>query len=221
MVKKSTWSREKIATWESGKGLALCLVVLSILGGAAWIFFIKGLYLLPEKMCEGTLEKAAVTRVLSNARSADEGSHSRGVGHGLSFSCYVTTSNDSGLSGEARVQPTSSQEWLKHYQETGGQKRIIRVSVGDIEALAQINSENGTSSVYVPCTPPVVPEYNASEPYAVIGEARVDGSTEITGRPLRQTLTDFAYRLTEHAYKLAECKAPRDFPEDLPRYKDD
>ncbi|MDX2683327.1 hypothetical protein [Streptomyces soliscabiei] len=220
MVDKSTWSREKIATWESGKGLVLCLVVLSLLGGATWLFFIKGLYMLPEKMCEGTLERGVVTRVLPNARSADEGSHSRGVGDDLSFSCYVTTSNDSGLSGEARVQPASSQEWLKYYQETGGRKNVIRVSVGDIEALAQINSKNSTASVYVPCTPPAVPEYNASEPYAVIGEARIDGSTEITGRPLRQTLTDFAYRLTEHAYKLAECKDARDFPGELPRYED-
>lgn len=161
-----------------------------------------------------------VTRVLPNARSADEGSHSRGVGAGLSFSCYVTTSNDSGISGEARVQAASSQEWLKHYRETGGNKKVIRMSAGAVEALAQIDSENGTASVYVPCTPPAVPEYNASEPYAVIGEARVDGGTDITGRPLRQTLTDFAYRLTEHAYELAECKDARDFPEELPRYED-
>ncbi|MFI7294080.1 hypothetical protein [Streptomyces sp. NPDC050121] len=218
---KSTWSREKIATWESGKGLVLCLVVLSLLGGATWLFFIKGLYMLPEKMCEGTLERSVVTKVLPNARSVDNGSHSRGVGDDLSFSCYVTTSNDSGLSGEAQVQSASSEEWLKYYQETGGQKTIIRVSVGAIEALAQINSENGTSSVYVPCTPPAVPEYNASEPYAVIGEARVDGSVKISDGPLRQTLTDFAYRLTEHAYKLAECKDPRDFPQQLPRYEND
>ncbi|MFH9554362.1 hypothetical protein [Streptomyces sp. NPDC017435] len=217
---KSMWSRERMATWKSGKGLALCLVVLSLLGGATWLFFIKGLYLLPEKMCEGTLERSVVTKVLPNARSVDNGSHSRGVGDNLSFSCYVTTSNDSSLSGEARVQSSSSEEWLKRYQENSGQKTVIRVSLGNIEALAQINSKSGTSSVYVPCTPPVVPEHNASEPYAVIGEARVDGSAEIGGGPLRQTLTDFAYRLTRHAYELAECKDAGAFPEELPRYKD-
>ncbi|GHI04450.1 hypothetical protein [Streptomyces cellostaticus] len=38
--------------------------------------------------------------------------------------------------------------------------------------------------------------------------------------PLRQALTDFAYQLTQHAYKLAECKDSRGFPKELPRYKD-
>ncbi|MFF4591315.1 hypothetical protein [Streptomyces sp. NPDC001388] len=217
---KSTWSRERIATYESGKGLLICLVALSLLGGVTWLFFIKGLYLLPEKMCQGTLERSVVTRVLANARSAHEGSDSRGVGENLHFSCYVTTSNDSGISGEARVQPVSSEEWLTHYEEkTGGQKKVVHVTLGDIEALAQIDDSEGTSSVYIPCRPPAVPEYNASEPYGIYGEARVEGSAKITGGPLRQTVTDFAYQLTRRAYELAECKDTRDFPAELPRYQ--
>ncbi|MGX4691709.1 hypothetical protein [Streptomyces sp. JNUCC 63] len=74
--------------------------------------------------------------------------------------------------------------------------------------------------MYVPCAPPGVPSYNASQPYAVVGEALVYGRAKVTGVPLHQALTDFAYQLTKHAYKLAECKAPRDFPEQLPRYEE-
>ncbi|MFI1510501.1 hypothetical protein [Streptomyces sp. NPDC020597] len=220
-MKTSAWSREKQATWESGKGLLLCILVLSLLGGTAWLFFIKGLYVLPSKMCDDTLTRGTVTQVLPNARSADHGSRARGVGDSLSFSCYVTTSNDSSLSGEARVKPLAHVNWLKRYQASSERSRLVRVSVGDIEALFQIDSGTGTSSVYVPCEPPAVPEYNASAPYAVVGEARVDGSAKVMGRPLGQTLTDFAYRLARHAYKLAECKEPRSFPEALPRYEDD
>ncbi|GHH02393.1 hypothetical protein [Streptomyces rubradiris] len=36
--------------------------------------------------------------------------------------------------------------------------------------------------------------------------------------PLRQTLTDFAYRLTRHAYDLAGCEGSRPLPGELPRY---
>ncbi|MFF2509679.1 hypothetical protein [Streptomyces sp. NPDC058086] len=74
--------------------------------------------------------------------------------------------------------------------------------------------------MYVPCAPPGVPSYNASQPYAVVGEARI-GPAKATGVPLRQALTDFAYQLAKHAYKLAECKDPRGFPEELPRYEHD
>ncbi|GGL11936.1 hypothetical protein GCM10010094_86090 [Streptomyces flaveus] len=70
------------------------------------------------------------------------------------------------------------------------------------------------------CAPPVVPSYNASAAYAVITEVSIGGDAKATGATLRQTLPDVAYRLTEHAYKLAECKAPRDFSEELPRYED-
>lgn len=208
-----------LTSWRNTRVVLLFLVVLGLFCGAGWTFLNKGLYLLPGKMCEGTLERDMVKSVLPSARSADSGSDSRGPGDGLTFWCYVTTSNDSSISGEARVQPISRERWLAYYRGSGGQDRIIRVSVGSIEALAQVNPGADTSSVYVPCAPPSVPSYNASQPYAVVGEARIDGPAKATGVPLRQALTDFAYQLTKHAYKLAECKEPRDFPEELPRYE--
>ncbi|MFF8973218.1 hypothetical protein [Streptomyces sp. NPDC014995] len=215
---KSTWSRERIATWESGRGFLLCLVVLSLLGGATWLFFIKGLYLLPDEMCEGTLERGTVTRVLPQARSAEDGSDRRGAGSDFTFSCYVTTSNDSSLSGQARVQPVSSEKWLASYRGSGGDNRFVRVSLDGIEALARLDT--GNAAVYVPCDPPVVPSYNASEDYAVTTEASVSGDTKATGTALRQLLTDVAYELAEHAYQRAGCRQTVDFPEELPRYED-
>ncbi|WP_225840071.1 hypothetical protein [Streptomyces sp. NK08204] len=182
------------------------------------MFLNKGLYLLPDKMCEGTLQRDMVKQVLPNARSADSGSYSQGAGSDLSFGCHVSTTNHSWLSGKARVQPASPKEWLEYYRNPGDQNRIVRVSVGKIEALTQIDSSGDTASVYMPCTPPSVPEYNASESYAVVGEAWIKGPARVKGVPLGQTLTDFAYQLTQHAYKLAECKGARDFPEELPRY---
>lgn len=92
--------------------------------------------------------------------------------------------------------------------------------MGDIEALAQVGTHAATSSVYVPCAPPGVPKYNASEPYAVVSQVSISGPAKAKGVPLRQTLTDIAYQLTQHAYKLAECKNHRDFPRALPRYKE-
>ncbi|MCX4435899.1 hypothetical protein [Streptomyces mirabilis] len=194
-------------------------MVLGLFCGAGWTFLNKGLYLLPGKMCEGTLERGMVKSVLPSARSADSGSHNQGAGYDLTFWCHVTTTNDSSISGEARVQPTSREKWLAYYRGSGSQNRIIRVSVGEIEALAQVDPDADTSSVYVPCAPPGVPSYNASQPYAVVGEARTHGPAKATGVPLRQALTDFAYQLAKHAYKLAECKDPRDFPKELPRYE--
>ncbi|WP_306185880.1 hypothetical protein [Streptomyces sp. MK5] len=133
----------------------------------------------------------------------------------------MTTSSDSSLTGQARVQPASSGKWLKYYRGSGRQNPIIRVSTGGIEALALTGSGEATASVYVPCAPPSVPSYNASQPYAVIGEVRIDGRAKTAGMSLRQALTDFAYQLTEHAYKLAECRDHRAFPKELPRYNKD
>ncbi|MFD5796142.1 hypothetical protein ACFWIO_21915 [Streptomyces diastatochromogenes] len=202
------------------KVILLFFVALGLFCGAGWLFLNKGLYLLPDKMCEGALERDMVQQVLPRAQSADSGSDRQGAGDDLSFWCHVTTSDDVSLSGEARVQSVSQQQWLDSYRGSGGGHRIIRVSVGDIEAMAQIDPGTDTSSVYVPCAPPGLTRQEASEPYAVIGETRVYGSAKATGMPLRQALTDFAYQLSKRAYKLAECKAPRDFPAELPRYKD-
>ncbi|MFJ3642481.1 hypothetical protein ACIPRD_22325 [Streptomyces sp. NPDC090108] len=196
----------------------LFFVVLGLFCGGGWMFLNKGLYLLPGKMCEGTLGRDTVKEVLPRARSADSGSDAQGAGDGFTFWCHVTTSDDVSLSGEAKVQPGSLDEWLDNYRGTGIRHRIIRVSAHGVEALAQTDPGAHTASVYVPCTPPGLTAKEASEPYAVVGETRTYGDARATGTPLHQALTDFAYRLTEHAYKLAGCKAHRDFPERLPRY---
>ncbi|MBY8870027.1 hypothetical protein [Streptomyces sennicomposti] len=99
-----------------------------------------------------------------------------------------------------------------------------------MEAVTEVDSEGGESGVYVPCAPPGVPPEYASEDYAIVTDVYAhtyersgdtgDGQhVEVTDTALHQALTDMAYRLTGHAYEPAECKAPRAFPEELPRYK--
>lgn len=188
------------------------------IGFAVHYALTSGLERLPDRMCEGVLAQSTVKEALPKARSADTGSRAYGAGADLEFWCYVNTSGDSALSGRVRVQPLSQKEWLKYYRGAGGRNRVIRVSADDMEAVARVGPDETTTSVYVPCAPPGVPSYNASEPYAVVAETRVDGAAGAEGVPLRQTLTDFAYRLSRHAYELAECKAQRDFPAELPRY---
>ncbi|MGW4343842.1 hypothetical protein ACWEL8_01890 [Streptomyces sp. NPDC004690] len=200
--------------------ILLILVVLGAFSGAGLAYFNKGLYLLPAKMCDGTLDRDTVKQVLPRARSADTGSSDRSAEHGRTFSCYVTTSNHSSLSGGAQVQSTSREKWIESYRGSRGSGEIIRVTSGDIQAVAQMDSSAGTSSVYIPCALPGVPSADASQSYAVVGEARVYGRAKASGVPLRQALTDFAYQLTRHAYELAECKNHRAFPEKLPRYRE-
>ncbi|MFF3329076.1 hypothetical protein ACFYWX_05860 [Streptomyces sp. NPDC002888] len=216
---KSAWRRGTIASWESGKGFLLGLLILCLVGGGTWLFTIKGLYLLPEKMCEGTLERGMVTQVLPQVRSAEDGSGRRGGGESFSFSCYVHTSSNASLWGRAQVRPVFHEQWVESYRGSGDH-RIISVSADGIEALAQLEADDAVAALFVPCVPPVIPPYNASAPYAVITEVSVSGDTEATGRTLGQALTDIAYSLTEHAYELAECKKARNFPEELPRYED-
>ncbi|ARP71804.1 hypothetical protein LK06_019695 [Streptomyces pluripotens] len=96
----------------------------------------------------------------------------------------------------------------------------MTTSKDGVEALAQMDGDIGSASIYVPCAPANVEEGSASQAYALVAEAGVTGKSRATGAELRQALTDFAYQLTQRAYGLAECKTPRAFPEQLPRYKD-
>ncbi|NEA49166.1 hypothetical protein [Streptomyces sp. SID10815] len=218
-MEKSQRSRRGPFSLGDAKVIALFVMALCVFCVAGWAFLNKGLYLLPEKMCEGALDRSAVKRVLPSARAADSGSGTQGAGYNFTFSCRVTTSDDSILTGRAQVQQISLEKWLEHYRGTGEEHQILRVSAGDVQALAQTDSA-GASSVYIPCAPSGVPAYNASRPYAVVGETSVYGQAKGPDASLRQNLTDIAYRLTRHAYETAECKAPRAFPEELPRFQE-
>lgn len=105
-MEKSQNSPTPLTSWRNTRVVLLFLVVLGLFCGAGWTFLNKGLYLLPGKMCEGTLERDTVKSVLPSARSADSDSHGQGVGNGLTFWCYVTTSNDSSISGKPGYGPS-------------------------------------------------------------------------------------------------------------------
>ncbi|MFJ6542202.1 hypothetical protein ACIQMP_16375 [Streptomyces sp. NPDC091385] len=216
-MEKPQSSRARLLHWKDIRVVLLFLLAFCVCCAGGWVFLNKGIYLLPDRMCAGTLGRDTAERVLPRAMSADSDSSVRGAGADLEFWCRVDTSGDASLSGEARVRPVGREQWVDYYRGSGN--RIVRVTVGNVEALAQVDADRDTSSVYVPCAPPGVPSYNASRPYAVVAEVRTRGRVRGSGLPVRQELTDFAYALTRHAYDLAECKPQRDFPEELPRYK--
>jgi hypothetical protein len=90
--------RSPLSSWQNWRVILLFLVGLGLICGAGWTFLNKGLYLLPDKMCDGSLKKELVQRVLPRAQSADSDSDTIGTGADLAFSCHVSTSNDSLLS---------------------------------------------------------------------------------------------------------------------------
>ncbi|NUV59106.1 hypothetical protein [Streptomyces sp. CAI-85] len=209
----------RAATRASAKGFAAGLALVCLLGGGTWIFFVKGLHLLPGDMCDGTLERGTVTRVLPQARAADAGSRVQGAGPDLAFYCHVNTSEGSYLDGRAQVLPVSREKWLKSSRGSGSGDRVAHVSAdGGIEAVAKLASRS--ARVYVPCEPPSVPSYNASAEYGVVTEFSVSDDSRVTGAELRQILTDVAYRMSRHTYELAECGKGRDLPAELPRYEE-
>ena len=205
------------AKWFLFSLTALCLAGVSIWFGYVQ-FFTKGLEHLPSKLCEGAVERNLVVQVLPSTRSAEEGAKHQNSGDDLTFYCHVDTSGDSSIWSEARVRPISEADWIASYRGSGGDNGIIRSSADDIQAVAQPDTEQ--AEVYVPCTPPAVSSSNTSEDYAVITRVEAAGEVKETGTALRQTLTDIAYQLAKHAYKLAECQGTHDFPQELPRYGD-
>ncbi|MFE8987585.1 hypothetical protein ACFYMI_07085 [Streptomyces collinus] len=205
------------------KGFIISLTVLCLVGAAAWFgyvqIFTKGLERLPPKVCDGAVERQVVLRTLPRTRTAEEGASQRHEREDLMFSCHIHTSAGSILSGMARVEDASVQQWLNHYG-TSTDGDAVRVSVGGVEASAELDSSSGSSSIYIPCVPRGVRAEDANEPYAIIAEAGVIGNGRVSGAALRQAVTDFTYQLTKHTYELAECRNPRTLPEELPRYKD-
>ncbi|MCX5171227.1 hypothetical protein OG616_24830 [Streptomyces antibioticus] len=215
-------NREWIATKESAKGFFFCLAVLCLAGGAAWFgyvqIFTKGLERLPAKVCDGAVDRDVVIRALPKTRSAEEGATRQAAGEDLHFSCQVYTSGEPFLTGWVDVQRSSLQDWLRYYGADVGDD-AVRVSVDGIEALAKLDAASGISSVYIPCAPKGVQADESSGAYAIIAEASVIATEEDAGAAVRQAVTDFAYQLAQHSYELAECQAPRDFPDALARYE--
>ncbi|MBB6418415.1 hypothetical protein [Streptomyces sp. AK010] len=219
-----TASKERFATSEyTAKGFVTSLAVLGLVCTAAWFgyaqIFTKGLERLPPKVCDGAVDRQVVIRTLPRTRTAEEGASQRYEREDLMFSCHVRTSAGSILSGMARVEDASVQQWLNHYG-TSTDGDAVRVSIGGVEASAELDSSSGSSSIYIPCVPRGVRAEEANESYAIIAEAGVIGNGRFSGAKLRQAVTDFTYQLTKHTYALAECRNPRTLPEELPRYED-
>ncbi|MEU7428523.1 hypothetical protein [Streptomyces sp. NPDC040750] len=207
---------------KSTKQFTFGAVLLCLLAGGGYFgyqqVFTKGLDRLSKKVCDDAVARETVIRALPDSRSAEQAAKQNGSGTSYTFSCRIATSGDSILSGEAKIQDTSERTWVDFYGSHAG-TALLRSSADGVEALAQLDNHHGTASVYVPCIPRGVQASAASESYALVTEARAIGDTRSTGTPLRQVVTDFAYQIAKHAYTSGECRTPRSFPKELPRYK--
>lgn len=191
--------------------------ILVLVSGGLFLFFVKGLYLLPDKVCEASVQRDLVIRTLPRARAADEWADHKGSGRDFMFDCRISTSGDSILSGGVNLRESSKSDWAEGYGSHAG-TAVVRTGAGRVAGLAQVDTEHGVASVYVPCEPKNRREGDESRPRALVAEASGTGRSRASGAALRQALTDFAYQLTRHAYGLAECKGVIAFPEQLPRY---
>lgn len=173
--------------------------------------FTKGIDRLPERPCAGAVDRALVASALPSSRTAEEqGKLEQGL-HGFTFQCYVRTSGDSSLVGDAQTGKGSDPKtWQAHYLQKRDDDTPIEVSAGDLRALSL---SPDLATVYVPCTPPRsrLPAEN------LIVEATTIGPTRAKGDELRQVVVDFAYQLLRHAYEAGGCEEARDFPDALPR----
>ncbi|MFI5877432.1 hypothetical protein ACIBAH_34380 [Streptomyces sp. NPDC051445] len=181
-------------------------------------FFTDGLEKLPAKVCNESIKRETVIRILPQTRSAEEGADINGVGASFMFSCHIYTAGDSILSGEAQIQDSSQDAWESYYKSYGGKSKgpSKQASSGGIHAL----SRGDFASVYVPCVPSGGKAEDASQAYALISEVRVIGDSRAAGLDLHQALTDFAYELTQRAYVLGKCVNAQRFPTELPRFKE-
>ncbi|WP_405795769.1 hypothetical protein [Streptomyces longwoodensis] len=213
---------QRAATVASTKGFLLCLGVLCLAGVVVWFgylqIFTKGLERLPATMCGGTLERDTVIDILPPAKSAHESSRQSDYGsHYTRYSCFINTSK-SALSSTTEVRSITKEAWLKNYAEDTTGVPVVRASAAGIEAVAPLRSHGSEAAVLVPCVPPGQ-KASSSTTYAVVAQVTVDDNTRKSGMELRQDLTDFAYRLAQHTYDLAQCQDPREFPTTLPRYE--
>lgn len=204
----------------------ICIVLMLAAGCGGFLFFNKGLYLLPDRVCDDSVDRGVVMHTLPNTRTAGDRTGQDGTGVDFMYSCVVSTSGPSRIDGNVAVQDASGSTWANNYGPLAGH-RVVKTAEDGIEALAQIgeDADDGLVSVYVPCTPPDDPYDLDGKPdtkphtYALITKVGVKGETRVAGAALRQELTDFAFQLTRHAYKLAGCEEPRLFPDQLPRYE--
>ncbi|WP_157878566.1 hypothetical protein [Streptomyces chattanoogensis] len=197
--------------------IALCCILLGAGVFGFLEFFTKGLDRLPAKVCHGAVDREIAASALPDTRKAYEGGKSDPSGETFTSTCYVKTSSNfisegSIISGEAELGDATSTSWSNRFTASGNGKKF-EASSGGIKAI----SYPERSSIYVPCTPPGKKKEQARQAYALIVEARTIGETRVTGTPLRQAITDFAYQLARHAYKVGECQEPRKFPAELPR----
>ncbi|MET9128271.1 hypothetical protein [Streptomyces antibioticus] len=186
-----------------------------------WISYKKiyteGLDRLPAAVCDGSVQRDTVIRVLPDSRKAEEGAKTLGKGKGFLFGCYIYADDDSILSGDVQIEDSSQNTWEKYYTSYSGESKEApeRASSRGIDALAR----KEFASVYVPCVPKGREADEATQAYALVAEVRVLGESRVTGHDLHQALSDFAYQLTRHAYGLAGCKGSVDFPDELPRFE--
>ncbi|MGW6141051.1 hypothetical protein [Streptomyces sp. NPDC055140] len=199
-------------------GIGAVIVCGLIIGGLFGYqqIFTKGLDRLPEKVCDGAVDRETAAHVLPDARSASEDGGMTGTGENFLFGCRVDTTGDEVVSGEVKVQDASAKSWSDFYQGYGGSEegKALHVAANEVRAL----SKTRIASVYVPCVPSGVKASNARQSYALIAEVRVVGESRANGAALRQGLTDFAYQLTKHAYKVGKCQKALTFPKKLPDY---
>ncbi|MHC5903653.1 hypothetical protein ACVNF4_07025 [Streptomyces sp. S6] len=202
------------------KNVAFCAAALMLAAGG-WFgyqeIFTKGLERLPSKICDGGVSREIITHTLPKVRSAEESSNTVGSGYGFTFSCRVYA-GDSIFSGESEIQRGSQAKWKRYYESNAADDPVKRnlTSTGNIHAM----SADDFASVYVPCVPSDINPSDTTQTYALIADVRVIGKSRLTGLALRQAKADFAYELTRRAYTLGKCQGNQNFPEELPRFKD-
>ncbi|MFC8827133.1 hypothetical protein ACFT9I_17535 [Streptomyces sp. NPDC057137] len=192
--------------------VAFCALMAGSFLGYQQIFT-KGIDRLPARPCSGAVDRSIVAGALPDARTADERGKitTTSASNQFTFSCYVNAGG-SIISGEAQSGFATEEGWRQSYSSKVG-RDPVSVSAGEVKVIALDN----LASVYVPCTPPRQAEYKVERNHSLVSDVRTIGESRVKGRALRQVLMDFAYQLTEHAYKTGECKEAREFPDELPR----
>ncbi|UQS28579.1 MULTISPECIES: hypothetical protein [Streptomyces] len=194
------------------RALTAALTTLALAAGALAYthFFTRGIDRLPDRPCGGAVDRALVASALPDARSASERGLLREGSNGFTFFCYVRTSGDSTISGEAETMDGDARSWRAYFAPKSREGDAVEVSSGDVRALSMAPHY---ATAYVSCTPP----RGEQRGNALIVDARTIGPTRAKGDELRQVVVDFAYQLLRHAYEAGGCEEARDFPDALPR----